>query len=59
MNEPDLSYVLRNFWTPLLTLLTLLGALLLFLGIALAGLVTALRNRERERARFRKGLGQE
>ena len=42
----------RNFWTPALTLLTLLGVLLIFQGIALAGLVTALKNRARERDAF-------
>jgi hypothetical protein len=43
---------LRTFWTPLLIYLNLLGWLLIFLGVALAGWASAVRDRERERAKF-------
>jgi hypothetical protein len=36
----------RSFWFPFWTLLTLLGVYLVFLGIALAGLVAAQKRRE-------------
>jgi hypothetical protein len=49
MDFDDWNY-LRDFWTPFLVFLTLLGVYFLLLGIALGGLVTALRKRERERA---------
>jgi hypothetical protein len=49
MSRDDWMEQLNSFWTPFLACLTLLGVYLLLLGIALAGLVTALRRRERER----------
>jgi hypothetical protein len=50
--SPEHWHDLRNFWTPFLAFLHLLGIYFLLLGIALAGLVTALRKRERERTEF-------
>jgi len=46
---------LRNFWTPLLAGLLLLGVYLVILGIAIGGLVSAMRNRDREKADQEKG----
>jgi cbb3-type cytochrome oxidase subunit 3 len=40
---------LNDFWMPRFAFLALLGVYLIILGIGLAGLVTALRKRERER----------
>jgi hypothetical protein len=45
---PPMEDQLRNFWTPLFAYLNLLGVLLVILGIALAGLVSALLERERK-----------
>jgi hypothetical protein len=52
MFHQSYTELLRTFWTPLLTYLALLGVLLIFLGIGLAGLASAIRDRERKRAEF-------
>jgi hypothetical protein len=41
----DGENILRDFWTPLFVYSTLLGVYLIILGIALAGLVSALDER--------------
>ncbi len=43
---------LRNFWTPFLAFADLLGVYLVVLGIALAGLVSAQRQRAQQRDRL-------
>jgi hypothetical protein len=47
----DDGNVLRDFWTPLFVYLNLLGVYLLLLGIALAGLVSALKKRQDDKRR--------
>jgi hypothetical protein len=54
MRYEEFTEFLRNFWTPLLTLLTLLGVLLIILGTGLAGLVSALKHREEKRIELKR-----
>jgi hypothetical protein len=44
----------REFWTPFFVFITLLGVYLIILGIALGGLVSALRKREVEKTRLKQ-----
>jgi hypothetical protein len=43
----------REFWTPFFVYVTLLGVYLIILGIALGGLVSALRKREADRTKIK------